>query len=333
MSGPGNQPAEAANAGRAHRLAPANWDPGVREKLQTLIDTEADANRVAVFDLDNTLLCRDIGDATFEVLARSGKLDDARLGRGLLPPARAAQPLPDAWFEQYETLLEPDPDDPGAKLAGAYTWVTQLMAGLTVADVVDGTTRAWAGEGLRRYPRPFLYPEMVDLLGLLSTRGVQVYVVSASNLWTVRWVIRNALNPLLAERYGPAACLPPERVFGMALLLCDDRTGRLHTDAALLQSDPEYASLSVGETAHYTLTPHLVPPLTTGAGKVAAVLHHITDGPVWLAAGDSLNDLPLLRHARHRLWIERREPSPHPGDTWLVQPARIGASPGFTSAP
>jgi hypothetical protein len=146
-------------------------------------------------------------------------------------------------------------------------------------------------------------------------------------------VIRNAVNPLLAERYGPEACLPPERVFGMTLLLRDARTGQLHSDASLLRSDAAYASLSEDGTVHFTLTPHLVPPLTTGAGKVAAVLHHITGGPVWLAAGDSLNDIPLLHHARHRLWIERREPAPGTADPWLVQPARTGASPGFTSRP
>lgn len=52
------------------------------------------------------------------------------------------------------------------------------------------------------------------------------------------------------------------------------------------------------------LAPRVREPMTMYEGKVLAIRHHIGKRPD-LAAGDSPNDLPMLRYARHAIVIDR----------------------------
>ena len=44
----------------------------VKEKLKTIIAKGSGKGYTAVFDFDNTILCRDIGEATFAVMINEG---------------------------------------------------------------------------------------------------------------------------------------------------------------------------------------------------------------------------------------------------------------------
>lgn len=323
-------------------LPPRRWYPPVRDALERLAATPG----TAVFDFDDTIICRDLGDATFETLARSGRLRDPGLGLfpQIDPKYAETPPAPEVWLDRYERLLHAlDHQGDDASKALGYAWVVQAMAGRSPAEIVSAAETAWhAGPEGRRYPIPFLYPETADLIGLLLTTGWNVHVISASNPWTVRWAIRDVLNPVLETDWQVR--LPPEQVYGLSTALRESDTGRFYTDPHLVGADPGYAALDADVLGRFRLTAQLVPPLPTYTGKVAAALARIPDGRIDLAAGDSYNDLPMLRHARRRLWMARLDRpavqerladdlTAEERPTWFIQPTLGGDTPGFIANP
>ncbi|HEY5910117.1 MAG TPA: HAD family hydrolase [Verrucomicrobiae bacterium] len=310
-----------------------------------------------VFDFDNTLICGDIGEATLAVLARCGVLTPATVPKHLCPAFRAGgkrlvriESCADV-TEYYEALLEPtsygarDPQP----LATGYAWVVQAMENLKLADVVRATRAAfeWSDPahpgfidvtpGRTAYPVPFFYPEMIELLAELLRHRFDVWIVSASNVWSVRWVMLKSLNPLLRQ-CGVRTGLCPDHVIGISTLLVD-RRNRLCKDAVLVREDDAYAQLDKAVLSHLRLTSVLHYPVPTYAGKIAAIFDCLGRNP-YLVAGDSPGDLPMLAIAAHRLWIARltkpqyqrtalewfRQSATRP---WLVQPTLASRANGF----
>ncbi len=154
--------------------------------------------RRAVFDLDNTLLVGDIGEAVF-----------ARL---LLDK----EPVHMSWTE-YRRLVAKDP-------ARAYRDLVDAMRGLEVETVIrttlrvmTATVREWSLEGaLVTIPRP--HPVMRALISLLENRGYSIHVVTASNQTSARVAC--------SEWFG----IPDERVHGIRSVLEESRfTDRILT--------------------------------------------------------------------------------------------------------
>ena len=157
--------------------------------LQAVEDLERDhqsewlARKIAVFDLDNTLLVGDIGDAVFASLLQQGSIRIV------------------SWSE-YRGLLETNPIE-------ALTSVVTSMSGLTEAHV-QRTTLALLSRGgtylewdRASIPIPYAHPAMRQLVSLLRRHGYQVHVISASNEISAR---------LAAWRlFG----IPPFNVFGL----------------------------------------------------------------------------------------------------------------------
>ena len=89
------------------------WAPATRRALENLIRRGAGRNLPVVFDFDNTLVCGDVGEATFAVLVRDGLLSPERLGPHLSLPlrlrtGRRLTPASGADLtEYYEALLDP----------------------------------------------------------------------------------------------------------------------------------------------------------------------------------------------------------------------------------
>ena len=83
---------------------------------------------------------------------------------------------------------------------------------------------------------------MVDLLAELVRQEFDVWVVSASNVWSVRWMVLHGLNPLLRERKA-ARGIQADHVIGISTLLADDRD-RWYKDSVQVRENPDYASLS-----------------------------------------------------------------------------------------
>lgn len=323
-------------------LEPLSWDPAVLAALRGVV-SDARPNDIAVFDFDNTIICHDVGDALFETIAHKPAAIDEMILQATTPDlmAKNAFPTAEALLDRYERLCGATRHQGVEAVAAAgYTWIVQLMTGASPADLVRWSAESWMAEPAgRRYPLPFVYPEMVELLGSLALAGVRCYIVSATNVWTVRWTVRDQLNPLLARRFGPETTIPPERVLGLSLLLRDRMTGAYATDLYLVSRDEAYAGLDPERLDRYVLAPFFIGPMTTYGGKVGAVVQHIgTERPL-LAAGDSLNDVSLLRYARNRLWIARLDrPDLHERaavlfgedrSSVLVQPSRSGKAAGF----
>jgi hypothetical protein len=319
------------------------WDQGIRAELQQLIETNAGKNLPVVFDFDNTIVRGDIGEATMAVLARSGRLTTKTVPASLCPvfrsPGQKRRELQSSadLVEYYLALLSPTAhgkNDPSPYATG-YAWVVEIMAGLRVADVVDAThtvialSQSRSSRFIEVTPGgtsilvPNFYPEMVDLLAELIRHKFDVWIVSASNVWSVRYVVQKALNPLLRERKAGAG-IRADHVIGISTLLKDDRD-RLFKDRLLVNENTGYAALSPNTTKKFCLTSHPQYPLPTYSGKLACIYDAIGRRP-FLGAGDSPGDLAMVNTCEHRLWIERQHES-------AVQPlsARLLHSTGETN--
>ncbi|MCX8108405.1 MAG: haloacid dehalogenase-like hydrolase, partial [Verrucomicrobiae bacterium] len=227
------------------------------------------------------------------------------------------------------------------------------MQGLSVAQVVDATRQVYAMSEplkLRRivirpggpsWPVPFLYPEMVELMARMIRASFRIWIVSATNVWSVRWMVQHALNPALHE-LGASHGISPERVIGIATLLTDDRN-HLFKDSILVKEDPAYAALDMDRLGKLRLTSKLQFPVPTYSGKVACIWDALRRRPHF-AAGDSLGDSAMLLFARHRLWIARldkpniqrsmaRVAQANNRKRWIVQPVWCGEPPGFLPDP
>lgn len=333
-------------------LQPGGWLPSTKKHLEVLIERHAHQGKVVVLDFDNTIICRDVGESTFGALA------------GTLKTSPSAQQLSSSFSVRSKVYrLEDDPiayygalQQATAHQAGgsvgyfvAYPWSVQVMAGLTVAQVVAATEQAWYTEETvaTPFPKPFLYPEMVDLIGVLIRNGFFVYIVSAANIWTVRWVVEKVLNPQLRAQFGPDVFIGPDHMIGIGLLMRHADTNYLYNDALLVRTlsaeTHAYAALDPVVLSRYTLTSQMVFPISAYAGKAANIMQYITKEPPFLVAGDSMNDFEMLRSARHRLWIARLEEpelqysianrvDDKEAGTWLVQPTLTGDNPGFVNA-
>jgi len=341
----------------AVELIEPGWTRDVRRELGRLIRAGAGQGLPVAFDFDNTIVCGDIGEATLAVLAREGRLSPARQAAAVSPSFRNAKgemvsPASaldlTAYYEDYLAPTRHGSKD-STPLANGYVWAAEVMAGLSPLEVVRATRLAYEqsrpGQEVRldvtpgrtSYPAPFFYAETVELIAELLRNQFAVWIVSASNVWSVRWMVQHGLNPLLRQR-GASPGLPPARVIGIATLLADAQ-GYLCKDAVLVKDDPRYAALDEARLGSLTLTSQLQFPAPTYSGKVACLWDCLAGQP-YLAAGDSPGDLPMLTFSRHRLWIARlekpdyqravREAMSRAGPRgWLLQPALCRRAPGF----
>ena len=138
----------------------------------------------------------------------------------------------------------------------------------------------------------------------LRRHEFDVWIVSASNVWSVRWMVTQALNPLL-EAHGAASGIPADHVVGISALL-QDKAGGLYKDALLVRENPAYAALEESALRSFRLTSRLQYPVPTYAGKVGCIWDALGRHP-YLAAGDSPGDHAMLSFSEHRLWIMRMD--------------------------
>ncbi len=343
------------------RLQEPGWSPRTRERLEHWIQEGAGQGLAAVFDFDNTVVCGDIGEATLACLVRDGILKLQQLPETLAPAfrdragnsiGRGTQPDATAY---YEALLDPTAHGAGdpAPLASGYVWAVEAMTGLSVREVVQATQRVHAlaepgkvrllevRPGGAAYPLPWFYPESVELISELVKAEFEVWVVSASNVWSVRWMVLHALNPLLRAR-GIRRLLRADHVVGVSTLL-QDGDGQLFKDSVLVREQADYAALADARTGGLRLTSRLQFPVPTYSGKVACLWDLLGSRP-YFAAGDSPGDHAMLAFSERRLWISRLEKPAYLEATrrlarrtepaqWLFQDVRTKAEPGFVRGP
>lgn len=206
-------------------LAPKSLHPEVRERLTAAVVNAPTSRRVAVFDYDHTCIHGDIGelfsqflvdellyrtdlDAFWELIDPRDGRDRARHLAGELRVIGDDDPARSAIYEEYRSemaatysrVLERE-----GKVV-AYAWAVRLHVGLSVDEMVRHSERCvrehWArelttetltttrgervnlGVGLRRFAA------IREVHDWLRANGFEVWIVSATNLWTVRTAAR-----------------------------------------------------------------------------------------------------------------------------------------------
>jgi hypothetical protein len=332
----------------------------VRQALTELIRRGAGKRLPVTLDFDNTIIWGDIAEAALAVMVKNGVFRGRRLPRTLSPSFRlpdgsrvtlASGPDLTAYYEAFLAPTAHDSGDP-TPLANGYAWAVEIMEGLTPWDVVQATKEAFAcgapmqprmievTAGKTSFPAPFFYPEMVELIGELRRHEFDVWIISASNVWSVRWMVTKALNPLL-EQQGAASGIPADHVVGISALLQDKRGG-LYKDSLLVRDDPAYAGMERSALGSLRLTSRLQYPVSTYAGKVGCVWDVIARRP-HLAAGDSPGDHAMLSFSENRLWIMRLDKPAYQEKAgecirrtgkrgWLIQPVIGSGALGFRAS-
>ncbi|MBE0540057.1 MAG: hypothetical protein IH623_01540 [Verrucomicrobia bacterium] len=341
------------------QLLSPGWTNHTRRTLERWIDHGAHQNLPVIFDFDNTLVAGDLQEATLAVLARDGILTASRIAETLSPPFRlpgrgriTLQASADI-TEYYEAFLTPTAHgerDP-TPLANSYAWAIEVLAGLRVSDVVEATREVCrlsrlpapshieVTPGKTRYPVPTFYPEMIELVAELLRRQFDVWIVSGTNVWSVRWMVKHELNPRLRQ-YGLRTGLRADHIIGVSTLLAD-RRDRLYKDILLVRENVRYAALNEKVLSQYRLTSRLQFPVPTYSGKVACILDALGRRP-YLCLGDSPGDHSMLAFGEHRLWMARVEKPGHFQQTarliratgtkgWVLQPTLASGNPGFVS--
>ncbi|PIQ23351.1 hypothetical protein COW36_08390 [bacterium (Candidatus Blackallbacteria) CG17_big_fil_post_rev_8_21_14_2_50_48_46] len=347
-------------------LEPGHWNPDLRIRLEKLLTSNSYAGKKVVLDFDNTLVSRDIGEATFAQLERKGKIKRSPALEAISPAffmggknISLDTSIDLAAYYNQLADLDSHPQDVTAA-ANSYAWMVQAMQGLNPTEVIEATrevygnnraesdrktgqeTRVEASPGNTTYRVPFFNPEIVDFVGQLIRHGYDIYVVSGSNVWTVRYMVTVELMKRINEKLGTQFVFPADHVIGASVLLRDKRTGRLVKDPWLVRENKRYQEQDPNELNQYELTNQVVFPLTGFAGKVANIIQYIT-GPnerPFLVAGDSSGDFAMLQSAQYRLWFARLEKKAYQEalsrlivkpeqSTWLVQPVLTTRRPGL----
>lgn len=205
-------------------------------------------DKIAVFDLDNTLLEGDIGDAVFAQLKINEKKQPLTIDNQLIPFT---------WAEYQELMRTKGKKE-------AYQRVVISQAGIPLKRFVEITRQVMALEtpflelGDVKVPLPSPNSLMKTLLVFLKRLGYKIYVISASNHYSVQYVAE--------EFFG----IPAENVFGMKPILWEDRENVL------------------------ILGNKIDGPITVGEGKAEAYRQFIGTVPPLLTAGDSTTDFQVL---------------------------------------
>ncbi len=222
-----------------------------------------DTRKIAVFDLDNTLIEGDIGDAVYASLLRDGA--------GLTLP-----------WEEYRNLAEKDPQK-------AYEEAAKALEGLSIQHVIALTRKIMQSENSvvmvsgDCVPIPLPNPAMKELIRILRTVGFIIYVISASNDTSAKVVASEWFNIPVGNVFGIRSAVHREKITRTLLTPLPVGEGKVSlyrknvngempliiaTDSAmdlpLLQMcDPYGVAILAGEDEHFYHQARALLPLST----------------------------------------------------------------------
>jgi len=240
------------NAEQARKRIPAGMLERIEQVEQRFKKSpeERPAAKIALFDMDNTLLVGDCGDALFARL----KIDEQRHNK---PLTVQGEMIPFSWTEYREVLRTRGKVE-------AYSRVIKCMAGLPLETLLETSRRAM-NRGLQylelegvKIPVPYPHPVMQALLVRLESLGYEIYIISATNQFTVRLVAK--------EYFG----VPETHVFGMV---------------PSLTQHPRRGTLIGAE---------IEGPVTVVEGKVQVYKEKIGTAAPLISGGDSTTDIAML---------------------------------------
>lgn len=225
------------------------------KKIEQFIDQKKIKvkRKIAVFDLDNTLLIGDIGEAVFAALKNKEKNE---------PLTIQNKSIPFSWTE-YQNLLNRN------KKKTAYKKMVTSMSGLPLKTLIDTTRDILNSKepfiqlGNEQIPVPIPNKIMQAVLILLKTLEYEMFIISASNHFSVQIVARTFF--FLAD----------SNVFGIKPKL-------------------KYHQNVNSRDNMQILTSRLEKPVPVGRGKAGVYQKYINSIPPLITAGDSETDIYML---------------------------------------
>jgi len=212
--------------------------------------SQTKSSKIAAFDMDDTLLIGDVGDAVLAELIIEKKLS------------------PEIWPE-YQIKFGKNRDD-------AYRFAVMSMAGLTINDVLLATRNVLNSKKEKLIipncqteiliPKPFI--PLQSLIGYLQNEKYDIYVVTATNIWTAR---------LIATKYFN---IEEQNVIGMSTKLSEEKK----------------------------ITDILLKPDPCGDGKLKVLQQKIGEQQPIIAAGNSESDFALLKSVKEQgvvIWVSK----------------------------
>ncbi|MEN8152825.1 MAG: haloacid dehalogenase-like hydrolase [Acidobacteriota bacterium] len=233
---------------RYENLIPSLFLDPLRSLESDLENDPEHIDKTAIFDLDNTLLIGDIGDALFARLKNLEKKNSLKTD---------GSKIAFTW-KQYRDLIEK-----GNKIE-AYKNVVTCMEGISIS-IIENLTKEIMNSDFRyiehekeKIPVPAINEIMKKFMELLKSLDYKVYIISASNIYSVRFIA------------GYFFRIPAEQAFGIE------------------------TELTLNSNKEYILSGRLKEPVPVGSGKVD--LYRLKEGnhsPL-IAAGDSIPDIPMM---------------------------------------
>ena len=294
-------------------LSQAGWRPEVRDALCTLAQRGSNDGAPVVFDFDNTCIAGDVGELFGHFLVETMRYrydldsfwelihpaDGRQRLRELTQRALAVDEVLRSSSEAYERYLSEMAALYGRRLHRAgkrdcYAWAVRLHLGLTPAQMDSWSMEAIvkeltqprrcdvyctdAGEEVevQRGIRPLR--EIRELMLALEQAGFEVWIVSATNVWSVR-------------QFAPYFGVPPRRVLGNRVEVRGDQlTDQTIEPALFREGKAEVIDDVIGRT------------------PVLAVGDAITDYEMLCMASDlalviDRGDETLRRGAEQRGWL------------------------------
>lgn len=296
-----------------------HWPEKQGARLIQLIDSHANSNQFAVFDMDNTLYRNDLEEALIPWLENRGLLTRDALDPALrLIPFDDLPGAPESLYSYYHRLCQTDD-------LICYPWAAQVFAGFTLHQLKTEVDRMLAQNApipvtltqnhrliTSRVHPPVMLPGMQELVTRLQDNGIRVYVMSAAHEELARMVVSD-------PKYGYR--IRPENVLGVNTLLRNQQTGELTTSRMQIRAGKYHPA----DNQQLTITVYLVNPMTWFEGKAGSMLAYIDQWrkPI-LVGGDTLySDTYMLLNSTNvaasgqRLWISRSEDTRHKLKTFL----------------
>jgi len=163
------------------------WNPEVEKRVDAFLDKVKSGeikDPKGVFDGDGTIWSNDIGERFLEWLIENKKLKDVDYSKDI--------------YKEYEELVKEDPTK-------GFEKAVTLMNGIEEKDL-----KKWAADFFPQHFQHNVFPKQKELLSRLQEAGVEVWIVSASNRWSV-------------EAAAPYVGIDPSHVIAMSTEVVDGK--------------------------------------------------------------------------------------------------------------
>jgi len=139
-----------------------SWNPLVEKKIDEFIKKVKEGeikDPKAVFDADGTLWQNDLGETFLKWLIENKKLQNADYSKDI--------------YKEYDDLVKKDPGK-------GFIFAVTLMKGIEEKEL-----KKWAEDFFNNHFKENVYPKQKELIKRLKDAGVEVWIVSASNFWSI----------------------------------------------------------------------------------------------------------------------------------------------------